>query len=340
MASNVTLTSSTGGSSPARLYWIDWMKAIGMGLIVYGHFSSLYDIYVYVFSVPLFFLISGFLSRRESDRKVFWKKLFFNLIVPLLIICPINYLIKAVMGFIATGNGPETPLLFLFKMIIGRQGALGPFWFVYTLVIIKVIFQFTTKTYLHIIWIVCFLFFAYIINNHDIVIHGVNVFEKAWAIPNTFVAYPFFIIGHYFRKWKDCLASYKPGKYTAIWMLLCLFVIFICGHDHKYVYLYECGYGDNIFLFLLGGVGGSGFVYFISKVLERFTCKAVTDISVGTTIILGFHIHLVTLFRLFFRTLSVADVLFTVIIMLAFIPVIRLCASYIPILMGKYRTMR
>lgn len=127
MASNVTLTSSTGGSSPARLYWIDWMKAIGMGLIVYGHFSSLYDIYVYVFSVPLFFLISGFLSRRESDRKVFWKKLFFNLIVPLLIICPINYLIKAVMGFIATGNGPETPLLFLFKMIIGRQGALGPF---------------------------------------------------------------------------------------------------------------------------------------------------------------------------------------------------------------------
>ena len=54
--------------------------------------------------------------------------------------------------------------------------------------IIKVIFQFTTKTYLHIIWTVCFLFFAYIINNHDIVIHGVNVFEKAWAIPNTFVA--------------------------------------------------------------------------------------------------------------------------------------------------------
>lgn len=338
MASNITQTSSIGGSSPARLHWIDWMKAIGMGLIVYGHFSSLYDIYVYVFSVPLFFLISGFLTRRETDRKVFWKKLFFNLVVPLLIICPVNYLIKAAMRFITTGNGPENPLLFLFKMLIGRQGPLGPFWFVYTLVILKVIFQFTGKAYLNIVWTACFLFFAYIINNNDIVIHGVNVFEKSWAIPNTFVAYPFFIIGQFFRKWKDRLATYKPGKYTAIWMLLCLSIIFICGHGHKYVYLYECGYGDNIFLFLLGGVGGTAFVFFISKVLERFTCKAVTDISVGTTLILGFHINLVNLFRFFFRTMSVADVLFTVIILQAFIPLIRLCASHAPLLMGKYRT--
>ena len=339
MASNVTLTSSTGDSSPARFHWIDWMKAIGMGLIVYGHFSSLYDIYVYVFSVPLFFLISGFLTRQETDRKVFWKKLFFNLIVPLLIICSINYLITELNGFITNGNSSEPPLLFLFKMIIGRQGALGPFWFVYTLIILKVIFQYTTKTYLHIAWVVCFLFFAYIINNHDIVIHGVHMFEGAWAIPNAFVAYPFFIIGHFLRKWKMRFATYKPGKYTVIWILLCLFIIFICGHNHKYVYLYECGYGDNIFLFLLGGVVGTGLVFLISKLLESFTCKAVIDISVGTTLILGFHMHLVTLFRYFFMTSSVADVLFTVIILLSFIPVIRLCASYIPILMGKYRTM-
>lgn len=64
-----------------RHNWLDWMKAIGMALIVYGHFFSFFDIYVYVFSVPLFFLISGFLSKVETDNKLFFKKLWYNLAI-------------------------------------------------------------------------------------------------------------------------------------------------------------------------------------------------------------------------------------------------------------------
>ena len=60
----------------ARLNWLDWMKAIGIGLIVYGHFFSLYDIYVYVFNVPMFFLISGFLCKKESANRIFWEKVY------------------------------------------------------------------------------------------------------------------------------------------------------------------------------------------------------------------------------------------------------------------------
>ena len=80
-----TITSTTLESSP-RQNWLDWMKAIGIVLIVYGHFFSFYNRYVYVFSVPLFFVISGFLCRRETDTKLFWKKLWYNLVVPLLLI--------------------------------------------------------------------------------------------------------------------------------------------------------------------------------------------------------------------------------------------------------------
>ena len=34
------------------------MKAIGITVIVFGHFASPHNVYAYVFSVPLFFLIS------------------------------------------------------------------------------------------------------------------------------------------------------------------------------------------------------------------------------------------------------------------------------------------
>lgn len=46
-----------------RYYWVDWMKVLGMFLIVWGHFfpKSFCDA-IYSFNVPLFFCISGYLG--------------------------------------------------------------------------------------------------------------------------------------------------------------------------------------------------------------------------------------------------------------------------------------
>lgn len=157
METNVKQKSFVNSPSPERFYWIDWMKAIGISLIVYGHFFSLYDIYVYVFSVPLFFLISGFLTKQETDIKVFWKKILFNLVVPMVIICSTDYLIRSAKGYVQTSTWSENPLSFIVRLLIGTQGALGAFWFVYTLIILKIVFQFTKKPYLHIVWTILFL---------------------------------------------------------------------------------------------------------------------------------------------------------------------------------------
>ena len=74
-----------------RKVWIDWMKALGMLLIIWGHcFPVGLTSFVYAFSVPLFFVISGYLSKREESLKVFWKKNFRSLIVPYLLLCLIK----------------------------------------------------------------------------------------------------------------------------------------------------------------------------------------------------------------------------------------------------------
>lgn len=41
--------------------WIDWMKTLGMFFIIWGHLSpELLKDCIYTFSVPSFFVISGF----------------------------------------------------------------------------------------------------------------------------------------------------------------------------------------------------------------------------------------------------------------------------------------
>ncbi len=74
-----------------RIYykWVDWMKVLGIYLIIVGHFFPLGNQIIYMFSVPLFFFyFRVFLSKtNENRKKVFWSKLFRSLVLPLLIIC-------------------------------------------------------------------------------------------------------------------------------------------------------------------------------------------------------------------------------------------------------------
>ena len=54
---------------PNRLNWIDWAKALAIIFVVYGHTPAekgdfLHN-YITSFHMPLFFFISGFLTKKE-----------------------------------------------------------------------------------------------------------------------------------------------------------------------------------------------------------------------------------------------------------------------------------
>lgn len=52
-----------------RLNWIDWAKTIAILFVVFGHIpeknGSFGIYYTYLFHMPLFFFISGFLTKKE-----------------------------------------------------------------------------------------------------------------------------------------------------------------------------------------------------------------------------------------------------------------------------------
>mgnify|MGYP000868620965 CR=1 FL=1 len=124
------------------------MKAIGMFLIVLGHFFPKGNEYIYVFSVPVFFLISGFLSKKEKDIKTSLRKIWYNLFVPMILLSLISFAIMSTINLVK-GEFSYTYLYqYPLAIILGMQGGikcggLGACWFVYTLIVLKIMIQIT-----------------------------------------------------------------------------------------------------------------------------------------------------------------------------------------------------
>lgn len=243
-----------------HFFWIDWMKTIGITLIVFGHFASPHNVYAYVFSVPLFFLISGFLSKREENHTIFWKKIWHNLIVPMLIICTINYLYVCARHYISPIEGffPDTPPIFIAKLLLGVHKSVETLWFVYTLIILKIILQYLPKPWLHCVLFAVCLATAFCINEYKLTLLGKSLYYTPCAITSVFVSYPFYMIGYWLRNLREAFNKYHTQSVSAYFILIaCALIVFYCGHNHSVVKLYICRYGDSILLFLLGGMAGS-----------------------------------------------------------------------------------
>ena len=320
------------------------MKTIGITLIVFGHFASPHNVYAYVFSVPLFFLISGFLSKREENHTVFWKKIWHNLIVPMLIICTINYLYVCARHYISPIEGffPDTPPIFIAKLLLGVHKSVETLWFVYTLIILKIILQYLPKPWLHCVLFAVCLATAFCINEYKLTLLGKSLYYTPCAITSVFVSYPFYMIGYWLRNLREAFNKYHTQSVSAYFILIaCALIVFYCGHNHSVVKLYICRYGDSILLFLLGGMAGSACVYIISKLVTQVSSTKVQVlgalISQGTILILGFHMPLVDFFRNFELTSDIQAAAFSILIVLLFVPIIMLFKKYAPVIMGKYR---
>ncbi len=59
-----------------RLSHIDWLRAFGIFLVVYGHSLAVPDVVlkgIYVFHIPLFFFLSGFVLTKEKAQQSFFR---------------------------------------------------------------------------------------------------------------------------------------------------------------------------------------------------------------------------------------------------------------------------
>jgi fucose 4-O-acetylase-like acetyltransferase len=128
----------------------DWLKGIGIVLMVYGHiiYVGSWAIFqshnikpiIYSFHMPLFLVVSGFFFNLEKDPSQSSKDIIYKLATPYLIfgslyISAVTIIQKA--GVPTTTVPPASFLNFLEIIFFHPR---GPYWFIHSLIVIRICF--------------------------------------------------------------------------------------------------------------------------------------------------------------------------------------------------------
>ena len=329
-----------------RKVWVDWMKALGMLLIIWGHcFPVGLTAFVYAFSVPLFFVISGYLSKREESLKVFWKKNFRSLILPYLLLCLIkdaDFWIKNITNWKELAYS-SCGILFGFHTFEDAPGAKN-LWFVYTLFLLKILFQLIKSDKWRLVVSLGMVAVGVVYNRLGI--------ELSWAVTNSFLAIPFFYLGHWLKvsrlDWVEAMIDGIKRISSYVSLLICVVlwvIIYVCSGYNGPVWMYCGNYGNNIFLFYLLGIWGTWTVFIVSVLLDSVRLKAITAISTGTIVILQFHRDVYHPLGKFILeqgwvevgSMGVATLVASGMVLLAFVPIIVIVGKWFPVLLGGRR---
>jgi len=322
-----------------RINYIDWMKTFGMLFIIWGHTSlDTLSFFVYAFNVPLFFVVSGFLAKTETDIKLFFKKLFFNYFLPYLVLAiakDAKYLI---------GHFTECESFLSILAILGGFHSIGDIngglmlWFVYSIMVLKVIFQFMPNNLQSSIFVVA-------ISIVTAITYRYFELDMYWGVLNAIIGAPFFYFGVFMSKNQFLIE--KARKLTSpvklVFILLSAIMIWYISNYNGETLLYNGDCGKNLILCYVEGILGTLLIFMVSIMLDKYDFKIVKLVSIGTLVILAFHrdinYPLVKFVKgLDFNYLVIKDMAKFVcsgITLLAFIPIIVFVKRFVPFLIGK-----
>lgn len=312
-----------------RIVWLDWMKVWAILSIIWGHFFSEGYVYLYVFSVQTFCLMSGFLYKKSPDWKTCLLKCFWQLFVPTVILSTIMQL-EAYFRCMALGTSYNISWSWYFEwLLLGHRWCMGPCWYFYTLIVMRLIMQLLPeRKWVYVLLVAMFSAIAVLWQQTGPEISNANT--------NVLVCMPFFLIGVILKSFKKMLCELHHYYLEVIILAIAVTGIVLCGNYNGYVWMYQCEYGNNFVLYILGGISGTGMLYIVSRWLSRLPYRRViTTFSNGSIVIIGLHIIVVRRLTELPNRMWGEDLLMAVLILFAFLPIIRLVELFFPILLGK-----
>lgn len=345
-----------------RILWLDWMKVIGMFFIIWGHlFPEPLVPFIYSFSVPVFFVLSGFLTNHSEVASKGINKICKGLVLPYILIAFSNICIYAIFAKSVPIDLPEK----VAGILLGVQSYTGAMWFVYTLILLKVIVLIvgnlckSSKLFWSIMGVICILCVVGMIlwNQLDYEILTCAIRDKypdfqvlykgkiTWAYSNILCAFPFFMFGMSLRTTKDsinrALYHIKAHRILALCCVVALIVtLYYLSRLNGPVWVYLCEYGNNLLLCYLNVIIGTIVIFIVAILLENKWVKWVTLLSTGNIIVLGFHGIPLNLTMLKCPGITViggeifGTFIYSLCLYLCFIPVIVFTKKYVPIFVG------
>ncbi|MGK4214559.1 acyltransferase family protein [Barnesiella intestinihominis] len=253
-----------GGQKPCQNNYsrdrsIDIAKGIGIILVVYGHLVNPIHREIFLFHMPLFFLLSGYFFSGKGSMKDYIIKKAKTLLYPFLLF----YILFFIYGYLSSNYKSLMEYTFSLKSFTAID---GPLWFLLSLYEISII-CFIIEKYLHSeVW----KFIATLSITIAGYLLAINkIFIPCCYFSQACIAYVFFYCGYQIKKYK-ILNNQVTQKYIIIAAIICYCVGIIYGKtDIRWLII-----SPSYILFLLPALGGSLLVIYLSKYLQN---KRYTD---------------------------------------------------------------
>lgn len=203
--------------------WVQIAKGIGIILVVIGHFcpnnSPEYWRFIkkiiYLFHMPLFFFLSGFLFRYEKyPYLLLINKKINRLLFPLIMIAILFLVIKYITGFFFQLDNPVN-VESVYALFTDPVNSYMPLlWFVYTLFLIFIIYPVFRKVFIsNLVILGLFILFNFLFVNNFPIIGAV------------LINMPFFVIGVMFLEKRDMRIKLISGKPIMCVLFIIIFIL-------------------------------------------------------------------------------------------------------------------
>lgn len=262
-----------------RINWVDYYKAFSIFLIVLGHAilnNEQLVQFLFLFHVPLFFFISGYLEKTEKcNAKQYLKKIGYALIIPYFlwnVICVIFHFPVTIKGVCA--------------VVVGLSLWNGASWFLGVLVFLKLI-ALTLRNNKYIIATLIFLglLALFILNK-----------RTPYYANLTFMYMPFYFVGMYGKVGINKLVRIMDNRVvlnigmSVIGIILLLFCFNYTDIPHTCAVV---DYTDKFYLYWITGFLGSFSMLFLCLFFNDKPSGLIQAISVSTLFIMCSHYEII-----------------------------------------------
>ena len=147
---------------------------------------------------------------------------------------------------------------------------------------------------------------------------------------------PLFLVGVFLKPLRTTLTNLHHYAVEGTLLAVAVVLVWLCGQYNGYVWMYLCGYGNYYTLYIIGGMAGTLLLYVLSLWLSRLPYRSmVATLSQGSILIIGLHIVIVRRLTELPNRLWEEDLLMALLVLLVFIPLVRLAERFFPLLLGR-----
>ena len=282
-----------------RIEWIDRAKSFCMFLVILGHCHiqesySFVTQFIYSFHMMLFFFLSGLLCKRDLSYKSLEKDILY-IMLPYCIYGIIYIIFETIRSHLYQ---PENVMAEIISLIIGKDAAIGPIWFLSALFICKQLFYIIKLLkrrslilyylFVTLSFIPCFFIAKYQLN-------------LPFFADSALCGLPFFILGN------ECLFIFSRVDTLRQRYQLLISGFFLVG-------AIVCSCYNGIVSIADGIIGHSTFLYYLNAIIAIFSiviiCMLIKNYglfiritSYGSIATLGLHSYFLIFFNFYFPKL-------------------------------------